>query len=343
MEEKLTAAIVEQTAALAIRTETDIARASEAARRIALKTGFPRDEADEIALAVMELATNLVRHAHGGAIQIHPLESPAGVEVISNDAGPGIADVERALTDGYSTSGSLGNGLGAVNRVMDSLEFSSAPGGGLRVVCRRSVRPKRRIGKSQIECGAAARSYHMLPENGDAIVLRQWDDCALAGIIDGLGHGPHAQHAAQSARHYIEQHFDQPLEALFRGADRACRATRGVVMQLARFEFQRERFLLAGIGNTVSHLVGCQGPFRPALRRGIIGATHTPPPVATEHFWRRGCVLIMHSDGVSSQWQADEPEQLQRESAALSARRLLQRYGSPNDDASVLVIKHAAS
>ena len=65
-----------------------------------------------------------------------------GIQIASEDEGPGIVDVEQALTDGYSTSDSLGLGLGTVNRLMDDLEISSGPAGGLCIVCQRWLRPK---------------------------------------------------------------------------------------------------------------------------------------------------------------------------------------------------------
>ena len=85
----------------------------------------------------------------------------------------------------------------------------------------------------RLEFGAATRSYRLLPENGDAFIIQQWEGHALGGLIDGLGHGELAQKAAQTARHYVEHHFDQPLANIFLGVGRACRATRGVVMTLS--------------------------------------------------------------------------------------------------------------
>src|SRR5262249_22570478 len=153
------------------------------------------------------------------------------------DQGPGIADVSKALTDGYSTAGGLGLGLGTVNRLMDEVQIGAGPCGGVHLVCRRWVRGARSgVVWERLAFGAATRSCRFLPENGDTFVFKRWDRFALAGVIDGLGHGPLAQRASQTARQYVEQHFDLPLDKIFLGAGRACHGTRGVVMALARFD-----------------------------------------------------------------------------------------------------------
>ena len=76
-------------------------------------------------------------------------------------------------------------------------------------------------------------------------------------MIDGLGHGELARRASQTARRYVEHHFDQPLVNIFRGADRACRATRGVVMALARFDMVSRKVTIASVGNIEVRLIGC--------------------------------------------------------------------------------------
>src|SRR5215471_8678078 len=81
-----------------------------------------------------------------------------------------------------------------------------------------------------LDCGAATRTHPLMTVNGDAFVLKQWSTGALVGVIDGLGHGQCAHQAAQTAWQYVENHFDQPLGTIFRGAGHVCQATRGVVM-----------------------------------------------------------------------------------------------------------------
>lgn len=324
--------------------EADAAKATAKTRDFAAELGFPEVQCDEIALAAQELASNLVKHAGRGEMRLEPLKAAdrSGIQITSEDCGPGLPDAERALRDGYSTSGSLGEGLGAVNRLMDALEFFSLSEGGLRIVCRRWIRPPAGSrARSRLEFGAASRSYRNLHENGDAIALRQWEGHALAGVIDGLGHGQFAQRAALSARDYVLRHFDQPLDMLFRGVGRACRATRGVVMALARFDFERDDVEIASVGNVGVHLMGSPRDSKIVVRRGVVGMTGSPSPVLTCHPWTAASLLIMHSDGIETHWQRSELESLAGAATGQIARQLLETYGRCDDDATVVVAKNA--
>ncbi len=326
-----------------ISSAADVLRAGAITRQFATTLGFSGAQSEELNLVATELATNLVRHASGGRIALCRVRSGQreGIEVYSTDSGPGIADVERALTDGYSTIGGLGVGLGTVNRLMDELEIGPGKQNGTEIVCRRWLHtetPAPVLGR--LAFGAATRSCRRLPENGDAFLFKQWGNEALAGVIDGLGHGPFAQRASQTARHYIEQHSDRSIADLFREADRACRATRGVVMALARFDLRAAQLMVASVGNVELRMVGSPVRFHPAVRRGIVGL-NAPQAVPSTHPWTRNSLLIMHSDGVRANWDWREFEGLATEPPAVIARTLLSRLGKNDDDATVVVLRSA--
>ncbi|HLH54000.1 MAG TPA: ATP-binding protein [Verrucomicrobiae bacterium] len=324
-------------------SQADVMRASDQARQAARAIGFSSSECEDIALVMSELASNLVKHAGGGVLSLTPLsvDQRNGIQIESIDTGPGITDVELALTDGFSTRGGLGNGLGTVNRLMDRLEFESKPGS-LRILCQRWVRPSGKgVSMRRVNCGAVTRPRRGTSENGDAIVIRQWTDHALVGVIDGLGHGPLARKASMAARHYVETHFDQPLEDLFRGVGRACRATRGVVMGLARFDLARSAVAVAGIGNVEVRLADGSNKSRFVMRRGVLGM-QAPEPLITEREWTRGAVLIAHSDGIASQWSWNDYAHLAAQGPVRIARKLLEALGKFEDDATVLVAANPA-
>jgi anti-sigma regulatory factor (Ser/Thr protein kinase) len=326
-----------------VTAPAEIQRASKAARKLSSDLGFSPAECEEIALVVTELASNLIKHGRGGIIRLSSIEedSRVGIQIDSDDNGPGIADVERALTDGFSTTGSLGTGLGTVNRLVDQLEFSAHPHrAGLHVFCQRWRRPSiKTFAVRQLEFGATTRSCRMLPDNGDAIILRQWEGHALTGVIDGLGHGQLAKKAAQTARQYIEQHFDQPLMSLFRGVGRTCRATRGVVMALVRFDLVRQKLAVANVGNVEVRLTGGERPSF-IIRRGIIGL-NAPDPVVTEHSWTPSSIMAVHSDGLQTHWHWEDFRDLMREDPGVIALQMLRKLGKLEDDATVVVVKSA--
>lgn len=124
---------------IAIGGDDDVARARRAARRLAQAAGLLPAEAECVVLAASELATNLARYAVAGTLRISLAQRDdgrAGVEVVSEDAGPGIADIALALQDGYSTGGGLGGGLPGVKRLMDTMELTTSPQG-TRIVTRK--------------------------------------------------------------------------------------------------------------------------------------------------------------------------------------------------------------
>jgi anti-sigma regulatory factor (Ser/Thr protein kinase) len=333
-----------QPVAIHVTTLPEIRRAEDVARRFAASIGFSAQNCEEIVLVVAELASNLIRHAGGGTLMltVAAVPGPPGIQIESEDRGPGIPDFDRALADGYSSAGSLGTGLGAVNRLMDELELRPLAIG-THLVCRRWLRASAATPAVRwLEFGAATRAYRHQRENGDAFIVRQWDGNALTGVIDGLGHGQSAQRAAQTARQYVEQHFDRPMEDLFRGAGRACRATRGVVMALARFDFAHQTLAVASIGNIEVRIFGGAAPAKLIVRRGIVGL-NAPQPVTTVYQWTSGSLLVMHSDGISSHWDWKDVRDLAQESSGTTAQRLLAAHGKVDDDATVLVVRSARS
>lgn len=316
--------------------------ARQAARDAAAQLGFSPDATEEIALAITELATNLQKHTSGGRLVLTHLSEAGrmGLQLESIDLGPGIPDVERALVDGYSTVGSRGTGLGSLGRLMDHLDIESQPGKGTHVVCRKWVRVHssgHRI--PPLSVGVATRPRLGNLENGDSFVVKEWDDFLLAGVIDGLGHGAPAHRASATAREYVERHYDQPLQEVFQGTDRVCRSTRGVVMALARFDWKAATFEFASLGNIEVRVHPRSGSMQFSHRRGVVGL-NVPAPKPLRNPWPAGHLLVLHSDGLRTNWDWKEfPDPASQTSTAV-AWQLLHKLGKEDDDATVIVVKN---
>lgn len=108
--------------------ESDIAEASRQARLKSKALGFARVQSYYLATAAAELASNLFIHTSGGVLEIEEMNDRPGMVLIASDDGPGIADLELALEDGYSTVGGLGCGLPGVKRLMDEFIIDSQVG-----------------------------------------------------------------------------------------------------------------------------------------------------------------------------------------------------------------------
>lgn len=110
-----------------IQNEWEVAVAREQAMRLVLALGGDRAKATLFATALSEIAQNMVTHAGGGELRLEELhlEGAIGLELHAIDLGPGIAEPERALEDGYSSIGSLGLGLPGARRMVDEFELGA--------------------------------------------------------------------------------------------------------------------------------------------------------------------------------------------------------------------------
>ncbi|HEY2465380.1 MAG TPA: anti-sigma regulatory factor [Steroidobacteraceae bacterium] len=115
-----------------INSDKDVVLARQQGRSLALQLGFSLSEVTLIAMAISELSRNIVLYAGTGTVTLKSIHgsSRVGLMIVAADAGPGIADVTRAMRDGYSSSGGLGLGLPGVRRLMDEFDISSEIGRG---------------------------------------------------------------------------------------------------------------------------------------------------------------------------------------------------------------------
>lgn len=122
-----------------IRSDLDIVIARTMARDMAKALGFgPIDQA-RIATAVSELARNIFLYAGTGNVIVRDIEkgSRKGIEIICEDQGPGIPNIDLVMQDGYSTSRGMGMGLPGAKRLMDEFDIKSQEGVGTTIVCRK--------------------------------------------------------------------------------------------------------------------------------------------------------------------------------------------------------------
>jgi serine/threonine-protein kinase RsbT len=118
-----------------IRADADVLLARQKARELAKSLRFSGSEITLIATAISEVARNIVTYAKRGQIVLRLVSQGRrrGIRVVAQDEGPGIADIARAMEDGYSTSSSLGLGLPGSKRLMDDFDIVSALGKGTTV------------------------------------------------------------------------------------------------------------------------------------------------------------------------------------------------------------------
>jgi anti-sigma regulatory factor (Ser/Thr protein kinase) len=327
---------------MAISSPAEVIAIRRISKELAKDIGFEEGVQEEIVLVVSELASNIIKYAGRGIVTLTPVISAGqqGLMIEAEDKGPGFCE-KTALKDGYSTSGTLGCGLGAVNRMMDEFDIYTNENNqvGTRIVCKRWLRTKSNPGgKCPFDIGVVSRPKHGETYNGDSFVIKHGNGQCIIAVIDGVGHGLLAHQAAQAARQYIENHSELPFLDIFRGVDRACRSSRGVVMALASLDWGSMKLKYASVGNIEVKVSGTHEKFKFIVRRGIVGK-NAPNPVVTENDWRMGYALAMHSDGLSTHWNWDDfPQQLDK-SAQFLVEHMHRSLEKDNDDSTLIIIK----
>jgi len=326
-----------------IHEGTQVPEARRTASELATRLGFSEVEAGEVALAVTEAGTNLVKHAQQGELLVRAIQQngKAGVEVLALDHGPGIADVAQCLRDGFSTAGSPGTGLGALTRIADHFDIYSLPGKGtvLRAALwRRGVMRA----TTALEIGVVCQPKPGEEVSGDDWGLNEQERGYTVAVADGLGHGPDALKAARMA---IETLFRDPQgspAALLESMHNATRATRGAAIGVCELDTSQHLCRFAGVGN-----IGCAVIVETKARHmvshnGIVG--HSVRKI--QEFsapWPAHAMLVMHSDGLSTQWDVAAYPGLSTRHPALIAAVLYRDFSRQRDDVTVLVAKQRSA
>jgi anti-sigma regulatory factor (Ser/Thr protein kinase) len=308
----------------------DVRRFCQAA---AERLKFDPTRAGEVAIVATELATNLVRHAKGGDI-LARVDPDGRLDLLSIDRGPGMRDVERCLEDGFSTAGGPGNGLGAIRRLASVFDLHSDPGLGTVVLAGFGTAPAPR---SRVAVGAFSIAYPGEPVCGDAWDVGVGADRAAFAVIDGLGHGSEAARATEEGLRALTK-AESSAKRMLEAMHGAMRATRGAAASVAVVDFESRRIRYAGLGNVVGATVTPGTIKRMASFDGIAGS-ESPNIHEFDYALEPGQALILHSDGIRSQWKLETfPGLLARHPMVIAG--VLYRDGyKGSDDATALVAR----
>ncbi|AGW14938.1 ATP-binding SpoIIE family protein phosphatase [Megalodesulfovibrio gigas] len=323
-----------------VRGESDVLRARSIARETAERLGFDGIRTASVEIAVSELGLNLIKHKTVGSVllirTLYAGQIP-GVEIVSEDHGPGMADPLRAMEDGYSTAGSLGIGLSGIRRLMDEFHMEQLLPLGTRICVRKWLHSENspRLGFSVFNRPAMGEK-----QSGDLFFIKQHVDFGMFGIVDALGHGKEAHAVATRAILHLEHCFEQPMEDIFSSCHDALRGTRGAAMALARVDNTTRQLSYLSIGNI--ELVVLTGACAKRLpgRYGTLGASYAQAKVQNLPLPTRAAI-IMHSDGIEAGMEL--PQTLLLMSAQEIALHIFEKHTKMHDDATVIVGKMLSS
>jgi anti-sigma regulatory factor (Ser/Thr protein kinase) len=321
---------------------TDDPTVAGAARRAAVdlagRLGFTESRAGEVAIAVTEAATNLLKYAREGVLILGLTRAAgqAGIELVALDSGPGIADPAAAAADGWSAGGTLGIGLSAIARLGSGYDMHSVPGRG--TVLAVTFWPAAAPAPARLD--GLTRAITGEDVCGDAWAVRPAGTASMAMLCDGLGHGPLAARASAAAvRTFLADTADAPADAL-RRVHAALAGSRGAAVSIVRLDHAAGTVRHAGVGNVASSVI--RAGRRSALLSypGIVG--HQARTIReSSHPLGPDDLVVMHSDGLTERWDLTDYPGLAGHRPLVIAATLLRDAGLRRDDAGVLVGRRA--
>jgi anti-sigma regulatory factor (Ser/Thr protein kinase) len=315
-----------------------VGEARRHAAQLADLCSFDEVAAGRLALVVTELATNLVRHARQGRLLLAARPERGEVEVIAIDNGPGIADVERSLGDGYSTGTTPGTGLGAVRRLSQHFDIHSAVPSGTVVLSRVHARPAAAAALPAFYTGAISLCAPGEGVCGDGWAFAVDGDRAAVLVADGLGHGPQAGEAAGQARAvFVENPMTAPRRWL-EDTHARLRSTRGAAVMMLQADASAGTIRSAGAGNVMARVVSGTSDRAVLCQHGTAGITIRTPEEVTSK-WPPHALLVVWSDGIEARWNADILVPLLGRDPTLAAAVLVRDHCRGRDDATVAVLR----
>jgi anti-sigma regulatory factor (Ser/Thr protein kinase) len=308
-------------------------------RRTALsaahRLGFDETRSGELALLATEASRNVLVHGGGGQVVLAGMNQGSGplARILALDRGTGIANLAEAMTDGFSTSGTMGGGLGAMKRISTVLEIFSGKTGTVVM----------------LELGQAALTQHLqiagvaIPYPGERVCGDEWSchctsERAVAVLVDGLGHGWGAMEASREAISSFREHVESSPGNVLEYIHDALRKTRGAVAAIIELRPQRRTLVFAGVGNISCSLLS-QGASRSFVSHNGTLGLHIARIQEFQSDWPPDAVLVLHSDGLQAKWDLPSYPGLIARHAAVIGGVLLRDFRRQRDDASVVVVK----
>jgi anti-sigma regulatory factor (Ser/Thr protein kinase) len=326
---------MDQTRCVRIGDESGVGAARREAAQLARIVGLDERTAGRVAIVVSELGKNAWRHAQGGDVLLRALDH--GVEILVLDKGPGMTDVGRALGDGYSTRGTAGTGLGAVQRQSQAFDIYSQPGAGTAVLARVTTDAR---AEARPPVGAVCIAKPGEEVAGDSWTSTRTRGRAIVLVADGLGHGPDAAVAARAATAIVAQHGERAPTEILQLAHEALRATRGAAVAVAVIDADAHTLTFAGIGNVFGQILRSDGATTAGLASsyGTIGGDLRKVNEESFAFAEHDLVLLA-TDGVRPRWQWSSYSGLPRRDPSLVAGVLYRDFFGGRDDATVVVLR----
>ncbi len=329
--------------ALPIRETSQIGEARRFASALATDLEFNETERGKVAIIVTELANNLIKHAQNGEIILRELRNNAeyGIEIIGLDTGSGMGNVSQCLQDGFSTAGTPGTGLGAIKRQSTVFDIHSMPGVGTVLVAQ--LWAQKNSGSTLPPPEPLQIGVVNLPKAEQEICGDDWavvhlSTRSLILVADGLGSGILAAEAAREAVRIFRAKAALNPKIIMEMAHAALRSTRGAAVAIAELNRVEKTVQYVGIGNISGAIVTGNKSQSMVSYNGTVGHQIRKIAGFVYPFGDRS-LLIMHSDGLGTQWSLERYPGLALRHPSIIAGTLYRDFKRTRDDVTVLVAK----
>jgi len=326
--------------ALPILESSQVAHARRQALALASRLSFNETKRGQVGIVVTEIANNLVQHARDGLLLLQARTSNGieGIEILALDKGPGIDNIDKCLSDGFSTAGTAGNGLGAISRLATFFDIYSVPDLGTACLAQLWASPLPVPSKEKLELGVVCLPMTGEEVSGDAWTSHQDANRSLILVADGLGHGSQAAKASLEAVRILQENTLKSSSSIVEAAHAALRSTRGAAMAIAELDFELQTLRFTGIGNIAGRIFSPEKTYNMVSHNGTVG--HEVRKIQEFTYqWLTGSLLIMHSDGLKTQWRLESYPGLISRHPSLIAGVLYRDFNRGRDDVTVLVAR----
>ena len=319
---------LKQTSIVPIQDSSQVALARRTANELATAAGLDEQRRSAVNVVTVELANNILQHASSGQLFFQYLQATGAFDIMAIDHGAGMLNIERCLEDGFSTRSTPGLGLGAVRRFAKRFGAYSMPGRTTVVTARMAEL------KAEPDLSVICTAMHGETLSGDG-----WSDSEDGRsfcVVDGLGHGMLAADAAKVAIQIFHKHPEASPQAALEKMHAAMRATRGAAAAVLRVNSEARTLDFAGIGN-ISCVLLRQGKSQNLVsHNGTLG--HQVRRVQQFSYpYDRDDILLMYSDGLTSQPKLGIPPSLLSQPPNVIAPFLFSEQLRGRDDATLLV------
>ncbi|MDP5200312.1 SpoIIE family protein phosphatase [Flavobacterium sp. DG2-3] len=310
---------------------------------LALQLGFKPHRAAETDIIIAELASNLIKYAGGGDLlyRAHHNGSCNVIEIYCLDKGSGIDNLAKIMKDGYYTSSTLGQGMGAIKRLSNDFQIYSLRGWGTVQYIKICDKADAAFPNSNAGLDIAGLSVTYPGERvcGDGYHIKYSRKGFQIFFGDGLGHGVKAREAVEQAVKAFKQCAETDPAAVLRHVHQHVKKGRGLVATVAIADYEAQTWNICGIGNINTRIYNGLDSKTYTPYNGIIGHNIPRTIKGTIDPYQKHQIIIMHSDGLRTGLHLNDLASIIKQSPGIIASALYKDNVRGTDDAAILVGK----